>query len=670
MLRNDGDTDNAVAIEKNNNDSKHLKIDNLMTDNAVFQHGVSNIVTGYAKPNAFVQVDFNGGIFSVIASDSGRFTVRIPSMAPAENLELIVTSGEEKCVFANIAVGNVYICAGQSNMGFKLANCVPGPESLADKDYEGIHYFKIPVRTYYGKQDRLPGNWIISDKNTAPDFSGIAYFFARKLYQKTKIPVGIIDASIGGVNIEAWLSRKSLFKIPAYRKEMLEYEKIVSVRDTAFKDKMLTLGKKLDMKINELFPEDPEDYGEKNGFFKAGFDDADWDEMYCPDSWTQAGHNHAGIFWFRKDIDLPQGAENLAFELSVGAIDKADKTYVNGKLVGTTGIMRDMATWNKIRVYDVERGIFKSGRNNIAIQVSSLLSVCSDGGLIGPAKNMFLRSKDGSVNIPLAGSWKFKETFDAGIEGMTCMRAFGQGGADSFHIFYDNLIYPLSGISVNGVIWYQGEANSICMAHTYHELLNGMIADFRDVFENENLHFYIVQLPEFNTEHYFAPCSQWSRIREAQLQSSLDTDSDCIVTLGYGDELEIHPPDKKVISDMIAQKEYCRINFSAIPQTVVLQSLKAEKNALILKFSGDEISPVLSGFAISSKDMTVFKADAELIDGHTLKVYSSQVAEPYAVWYAWADNPSEHSFETVSGEKVSPFRAALDTNEPVGRNII
>ncbi|MBR2509911.1 MAG: hypothetical protein IKB71_09220 [Lentisphaeria bacterium] len=669
MLRNDGDTDNCATVEVLNS-NQHLKVDNIMTDNAVFQHGVTNIVSGYTKPKAFVQIDFNGTTSSIIASDNGRFTVRLPAMKPAEKLELTVASNGEKCVFKNIAIGNVYLCAGQSNMGFKLKECVPGPEILTEKDYEGIRYFKVPVRTYYGRQTYLPGNWVAATKDNGPDFSGIAYFFARKMYQETKIPVGIIDASIGGVNIEAWLSRKSLFKIPEYRNEMLEYEKNVCTRDTHLKDKMLTLEQKLDMKINEMFPQDPEDCGEKLGFCNADFDDSAWDEMECPDSWTLAGHNHAGFFWYRKNIELPEGAENHKFTLSLGAVDKCDKTYVNGTMVGTTGSMRGLWAWNLKRIYELPAGTLKGGSNSIAVQITSLLSVCDDGGLIGPANEMFLKSEDGSIYIPLTGLWKYKETFDAGIEGMTCMRSFGQGCADSFHIFYDNLIYPMSGLQLNGVIWYQGEANTICMAHTYRSLLTGMINDWRDVFENDDLHFHIIQLPEMNPVHYFSPYSQWARLREAQQQSCNESNSDCIITLGFGDVINIHPVNKKDVSEMIAEKEIRRISGLPAFKAPQFESMTCENNALILKFTGDEIADGIDGFAVAGKDMQAYRAKAELIDRHTLRVYAPEVAAPYAVWYAWADNPSHHTLKSTTGEQASPFRASLDNPMPVGKNMI
>ena len=106
------------------------------------------------------------------------------------------------------------------------------------------------------------------------------------------------------------------------------------------------------------------------------------------------------------------------------------------------------------------------------------------------------------------------------------------------------------------------------------------------------------------------------------------------------------------------------------PAAPLLQSISRENNALILKFSGDAIADGAEGFAVAGRDLQVYRAQAELIDEHTLKVYSADVAEPFAVWYAWADNPEKHSFKTVSGEQAFPFRASIDSTSPVGKNLL
>lgn len=647
-----------------------LKVDNLMQNNAVFQHGVSNVIRGYASVNAFVEVHFNNLLFSAVSSDNGRFSVRIPPMEPAENLTLEIISNGEKLIFNDIAIGNVYLVAGQSNIVFPLKWCKPGQEEFEKSDFTGIRYFKVPVRTFYGRQNTLGGHWVAADKDNIGNFSGLAAFFARKLYRNTNITVGIIDVSIGGINIEAWLSRKSLMNMPEYRSEILEYENNVSIRDFRYGEKILSLQEKLDKKLHELFPEIPEDNGEKKGFHKFEFDDSNWDSMLIPDSWTQAGHNHAGIFWFRKEIFLPENAEKFTYKLHVGAVDKEDKTYVNGKLVGSTGHMLDMSKYHELRIYDIPAGIFQSGRNVIAIRGASLFSICQDGGLIGPASEMYLVSEDGKIQINLTGEWKYNETFDAGVEGMTCMRSLGPGSTNSFHIFYDNMLLPLSGTAINGIIWYQGEANSICMAHTYRQVLRNMIGDMRDIFENPELPFYIVQLPYYGSEHFFAPYSQWAKIREAQFYAGNDTNSECIVTLEFGDVSELHPVNKKAISEIIATKEIRRMFNIPAFKAPQLESLSRENNALILKFTGDEIADGADGFAIAGKDMQVFRAEVELVDRHTLKIYAPKVAAPCSVWYAWADNPLYHSLKSLTGEHASPFRASLEEPMPVGKNMI
>lgn len=654
--------------ENRSGKSSVLSVAGFYGDHAVFQHGKCTTLRGKAAPQSRVTMTIGNVKLAVFANNCGEFSFKIPPMPVLRNLEMTVSSGGETLKFTDISFGNVYLAAGQSNMQMKIKDCRPGIEAIDGLDISGIRCFFVPVETFCGSASAVAGNWRRATRDVLNDFSATAGFFAAGLASQTGIPVGIIAVTDGGVNIESFISEYSLRQIDAYKEEIEEYEaKVASLDLDAEK---FPRGGKLEKTIARLFPEIPDDGGIKAGFCSENFDDSNWDSMLTPDSWTQAGHNHAGIFYFRKNITLPETAEKHSFTLHLGAVDKADRTFVNGQEVGSIGDMRDYTTWNTLRVYQVPAGVFRSGNNSIAIQISSALSVCADGGLIGPAEEMYLEDDEHTMKIPLSGCWKIKESFDAGTIGMTCMRNFGQGGTNSFHSFFDNMIRPLEGTALAGILWYQGEANAICMGFAYQEAMEALIADWRRNFLDSKLNFYIIQLPEFQAAHRFAPHATWPQIREAQHLAALNTGSATVVTLGTGDVVNIHPTGKKALADRIVKAELARLNGN--PATIpALTGITQKDNALLLKFNCS-LAPVNSpkGVFIAGKDMVAFEAECSSPAPDTLSVSSPQVTSPWAVWYAWAENPRFHELRTADGEELPQFRAALDDPKPVGKNLI
>lgn len=660
------DTDKNIPGEKSGKRSR-LKVAGFYGDHAVFQHGKTTVLRGSAIPAARVCLSVGDCRLAVFANPAGEFTFKIPPQKPACNLTMTISCQGEEAVFNDIAFGNVYLISGQSNMEMSMKNAIPDAKALNEEFLHLVRFFSIPVRTFVGRTTEVEGEWKTANAEKLNEFSAIGGFFAAKLAEKTQLPVGIIAATYGGVNIESFISEYSLLNSSCHAEETAEYEKNLCVQDLESEE---FPSDKLDRAIRELFPEEPLDNGIESGFTGQDFDDSSWDTMLLPDSWTQAGHNHAGIFYFRKNITLPAGASQHRFTLHLGAVDKFDRSFVNGKLVGSTGDAYAINFWNTPRVYDVPSGVFHDGENTIAVKVVSLYSVCADGGLIGPAREMFLESEDASIRIPLTGPWKFKETFDAGTRGMTCMHNFGQGGCNSLHTFFDSMIAPISGTALAGALWYQGEANAICSANIYQELLELMIADWRRNFLDSKLHFYIIQLPDFQPSHLFAPHGTWPRLREAQMLAAKSTGSTLINTIGTGDVDDIHPRNKKATAEIIAAYEFERLGGK---KTLIpgVESIFQAGNALQIRFDQElDTASYQGGIVIAGKDMNACEAEVKFISDNTIEVSAKEIASPFAVWYAWAENPRKFGLKAASGIPIPPFRAALDGSLPVGKNLI
>lgn len=645
--------------------SPAFRLDGYFCDHAVLQRDRTIPVSGCAEPETAVELTFHGITAHTVSAPDGRFTINLPPMSATRGGRLCVfNEGHEICC-EDVSVGEVYLAAGQSNMEFSLKDSLPGPEEASDEDFASLRYFKIPARSYYGRQHVLSGAWRKISRADSASISGCGFFFGRAIAKETGVPVGIVEASLGGINLESWVSRETLLDHPAYREELLEYERNVSLQGTDREGKLPSASEKIMAGLKKLFPVSPDDGKEAAGWADAGFCDREWKTMLLPDSWTEAGHNHAGIFWFRRTVEIPESWRGHELELHLGAIDKADRTYFDGTLIGKTGDPLVFDFWMTPRVYTVPAGLTGGpGSHTIAVQASSMASICTDGGLLGPASQMYLACPDQpGEHIPLTGLWRYRETYDAGTVGMTFMRTLGPGFAGSFHMLYDNMIFPLSGIPMRGVLWYQGEANAICMAREYESLLRDMLKEWRRTLGCPALEFYLIQLPEYHNPHYFAPFNQWALIREAQNNTALhDPLADCIVTLGQGDVVELHPRNKKAVGEEAARFALARLHGKPL-EPPRLQGVTRRDRTLELTFTGSALPPVgteIRGFAVAGDDGTAFEARAEVSSASVVTVSAPEVPSPVHVWYAWAGNPVRFDFRSAEGLPVSPFRASLN----------
>ncbi len=655
-----------------------FRLDGYFCDHAVLERNAVIPVSGYAAPESVVEVCLCGVCARSVAAPDGRFTVNLPPMSACRDQQLRVVNGSREIVCDDISIGEVYLVAGQSNIQFPLRDSVPGSESASDEEFSALRYFKIPPNRYYGRQRSLHGAWQKISRADAAAISGVAFFFGNAVAKDSGIPVGLIDASLGGINLESWVSRETLLAHPAYRQELLDYERSVSTGWTDTDGKLPDLNDKIFTGLKNLFPAVPDDRKFEAGYAGENFDDDAWPTMLLPDSWTEAGHNHAGIFWFRRTVELPSAWGKQELELHLGAIDKSDKVYFNGKFIGGMGDPCVWDYWATRRVYTIPSELVKAGRNQIAIQAGSMASICTDGGVVGPASEMYLvcKAMPNAARVMLAGEWRYQQTMDAGTIGMTFMRTLGAGAPQSLHMLYDNMILPLAGIPMRGVLWYQGEANAICTAAHYETLLRAMVADWRRTLGNLELEFFIVQLPDYHNPHYFAPFNQWTLIREAQANvACADAYSDCIVTLGWGDVVELHPCNKKAVGEAAARCAIARLRGETPPTGPRFDKMVQKEAALELTFSGGKLPGVgteIAGFAIANDAGKAFPAQAEVIGEKTIRVFSAEVADPRRVWYAWAGNPRKFELQSVDGVKASPFRAVLngDPREATATNLI
>lgn len=637
-----------------------LKIAPLFRDHAVFQRGIPIPVWGETEPECRIRCALGDAVSMTVSNSCGRFFLRLPPQQAGGPCELLFENLRtgDKVVCKDIWIGEVYLVSGQSNMEFPLKNASGFEElkaagRLADPS---IRYLKVPVSAYPVPECGFEGAWQTPDPAITGDFSAVAYLFAEEIACETGCKVGIIEASCGGTGAECWMSREALLLHSHWRDKLIEYDWtsfLPSYYDALPAGQLLPApGELIGRVLADQTRRIPPNKGFDLGYAEPDFDDGLWRDAEMPDSWNLLGYNHGGVFWARLAVNLPRSAAGRDLTLSLGALDKGDVTYFNGVEIGRTGDGVDAGYWNLSRVYTVPGDLVRSGRNVIAVRIASLFPMAMAGGMIGPVEEMFL--DDGKTRIPLDVKWKYMMEYNAGIGVVEALAMCGPGEPHSLHMLFDNMIAPLIPFGIRGVLWYQGEANAICRAAEYRNLLRGLIYDWRYRWGQANMDFIVIQLPGYQAKRLVSPHSQWALLREAQLQSG----EPLVVTCDTGDENDIHPKDKTVVAERAAAIAAALINKRRPMYSPRMHSVTRSGDRLLVKFNvyGSTLAfnGEPDGFAVGEQG-SLFRAQAEIVGDDTVALSCPEVKNPQIIYYGWSNFPTGTLYN-AHGLPATPFR--------------
>jgi sialate O-acetylesterase len=210
-----------------------VSLANIFNDNMVVQRDRPVPVWGWADPGTAVSVAFNGKSETAKADASGKWLVRLAALPAGGPYEIAVTSpGGKPLAVRNVLVGDVWLCSGQSNMAFGLGGC-DAAEDIAAADFPQIRAVFLDEHFAAEPQRDVPeNNWQAISPQTVSRYSGVAFYFARKVQSETKIPIGILISSVGGTEIECWMSAEAINGYPenasaaeAYNKAIQTWEK-------------------------------------------------------------------------------------------------------------------------------------------------------------------------------------------------------------------------------------------------------------------------------------------------------------------------------------------------------------------------------------------------------------------------------------------------------------
>lgn len=510
----------------------------MFQDHGVLQRDRPIAIWGDAPAGETVQVTLGARKAQAHAGPDGHWRVDLPAMPAGGPYTLSAsTRGGKSQRAADVMIGDVWLCSGQSNMEYPVSGVLGAAGEIAKAHDPDLRLMTIEKKTSISplRQFSAPVQWQQTTPDTVREFSAACYFMARDLRASQKVPMGLIDATWGGTGIDTWRPESALAADPAAQGdlELLRTYRTDPARASAlFGDRWMAWyrGKSGDAAGAE--PWQAEAPGE-------------WRPLPSFDPWEKWGvaelAQYNGMLWYRTEVTLTPEQAAKGAVLALGPADDMDASFVNGVPVGVT------YAWGEPRHYALAAGTLKPGRNVIAVGV---VDTWGEGGLTGTADQRAIRFADGT-SVPLAGpeGWRWRRAPDGvGEPPHAPWEAIG-----GFSSIYNAMVAPIGPYGLRGTAWYQGEANA-GSPQGYAGKLTSMMAAWRSQFGNPRMPFLIAQLSGWGPRVPQPVESGFARIRDEQRRAVAgDPHAALAVTVDLGDVVDIHPANKLDVGHRLAR---------------------------------------------------------------------------------------------------------------------
>jgi sialate O-acetylesterase len=622
-----------------------VRLPRLISDGMVLQRDTDLKIWGWADAHEEISLSFLNKTYYTKADEKGEWVILLPELAAGGPYYMEINA-RNNIIINDIMVGDVWVCSGQSNMELPMERVQDRyPEEISSCNYPEIRQFLVPDRYDFNtiQNDFEAGSWEPANPETVLRFTTVGYFFAKTLHEKYDVPIGLINASLGGSPAEAWLSEDALKAFPKHLETANRFKDNDYINQIIEKDKAMS-----DAWYNRIRELDAGYADGEKPWFDPAYDASSWSSMPIPSFWEDQGLGPVnGVVWFRKKIEVPATMVGKPARLLMGRAVDADSTYINGVLVGTVSYQYPP------RRYDIPNNVLKEGDNTIVVRV---INNRGSGGFI---KDKPYQLSAGGKTIDLKGEWQYKlgAVMDP-LPQQTFIRWKPLG-------LYNGMIAPLLNQKIKGVIWYQGESNTKDPAE-YHELFSAVINNWRKKWNQGDFPFLYVQLANYMQVKSQPSESNWAELREAQLQTLSVPNTAMAVIIDIGEWNDIHPLNKEDVGKRLAlaAQNIAYGDNEVVYSGPVYDSMKIEGSTIVLSFnnigSGLEAKGgELNQFAIAGADKKFVWARAKITDNKVI-VWNDTISAPLAVRYAWADNPKGANLYNKEGLPASPFRTDED----------
>ena len=615
----------------------------MFQDHAVLQRDRPIRIYGEAAPDAAVTVTLGTASAQARAGVDGRWRVTLPAMPAGGPYSLSVTANGETRTAEDVLLGDVFFCAGQSNMAF-IQRQAEGAAEDARAAVDGqIRQLTISTNASVTPRQTFATavRWVVGSPETVGSFSAACYYFARELKKTVNVPMGMVVAAWGGARVRNWVSEDAL------RRAALDTDDLdmLVLSRTDQQAALRRWGRKWEAWWSSNLP-------------NAG---RPWMPDYADTSWKTAPpglgpwalwngtspDGFVGQMWLRTTVSLTaEQAAKRGAVLDLGAVNEEDETWISGKDLGAS-------SFSNRTQHAIRPGVLKEGVNVIATNIFCSWRNC---GIRGPAENRAIRFGDGT-SVPLTNPWKYQEVPDTRIAPQ-----LPWGPTHGVTMDYNGMVSPIGAYGFRGVVWYQGESD-IYFASQYKVTLMTMMSDWRRQFEQPDLPFLIVQLPNYGPPSTQPTSSVWADVREAQRQVALrDKRAALTVNVDIGDATNLHPPNKAELGRRLALAARNLIYGERIPPSgPVVDSVRRRGSDVVVTFrditgilSGRDTQP--SGFELCGADQSSCRAAAMRIENATVVLPGAGAAT--RVRYCWGDT-AVCPLRDASGRPAGPFEIAI-----------
>lgn len=616
-----------------------VKLPCFINNGMVLQRDFMVPVWGWASVGEKIQIEFNGKIYNTITGDNHKWALKLKPSKAGGPYQMVI-KGSNSIILNDILIGDVWMCSGQSNMAFEM-NTVSDKYAKEIETSENNQIRQFMVNRKYGFTATLDvesnSGWQSVNQKSILKFTAVGYFFAKELFAKYKIPIGIINCSYPGTPAEAWVNETVLKSFPNYFTKATEFKDSTIVNNINIKDKILTENWYNHVKQN--------DQGIQDKWFLPNYNSKDWSTVVMP-NFFQNVEFKAGVVWLKKDFNIPASLAGKNATLYLGNIVMSDSTYINGQKVGSVG-----NRYNP-RKYIIDGKLLKAGQNIIVVRV---LSEKTEGGFV---KDKPYKLDIDGTSIDLTGNWQYK----TGVSVIPFQREKLTAFANQPTSMYYGMLSPLIGYGIKGVIWYQGEGNS-GKPKEYQYLFPALINSWRSEWKQGDFPFLYVQLANFNPSVNEPGESRWAELQEAQSMTLAIPNTGMAVINDLGEWNDIHPSNKYDVGKRLAflAQKVAYHDKKVISTGPTFQTMKIEGNKIIISFTNIGSGLIVKGgdelkqFSIAGSDKKFVWAKAT-IEGNKVIVFSEGLISPVSVRYAWADNPRGANLYNKEGLPASCFR--------------
>lgn len=580
-----------------------LRLPGIFSDGMVMQRFAPVPVWGWGKAGEKVKVTIGDKAKTVKVGKDGKWKVSMPELPAGGPYRLTVTEkGKNPQTLAiDLFIGDVFLFSGQSNQELPIRRCMDNKtvaETAKVYTNDNIHYLKLPHQFDFAtpKDDCNAPKWVTINPQTAAEIAAVSYFVGKEIQEYAKVPVGIINSSVGGTRVEAWMSYANLSQFPEY-KEILKDRKyhqknwVDSVRNA--ENKAIRAWNARREQSDTIL----------SRWQKPGYDFSSWKPVDIFSQFFTKGKPH-GTYWFRTtfhlskaDVEANKGVKAL---IRLGAMKDADVTFVNRKRVGNT-------TYEfPPRKYSFDSSILHEGENEVVVQL------VAEKGLPNFTKGKLYQLELKDTTILLADGWQM--AVGANTEPCPPSTYF----VDTPVGLYNAMIHPLGQLYIRGMVWYQGEANTGRPFH-YQEYLTAMIDEWHTQFptirqSKSPWPSVIVQLAGFMGRHDKMIKSGWCDLRAQQfaichpaLTSSLKPADNAVfaTALDCGEANDIHPQSKPVVGHRIALQLMKHVyGENVVSEGPVPVRCERKDGRIVITFSAEtgKLRPFDDGIAHTSGD--------------------------------------------------------------------